>query len=109
VIIPASNRLLKLLRFFGVPDTSSLSADEAWKERAALLADPIKKARWDKYVYLTQDVDSKASDLKPFDPGAIDMVTLPQDWSATRVEREYREEMAAMLLECGTGLAQVLL
>ncbi len=73
----ASNRLLKLLRFFGVPSASSLSADEAWKERAAIFADPANKERWNKYVYLTHDVGSESPELKPFDPVAIETVTLP--------------------------------
>ncbi len=102
MIISASNRLLKLLQFFGVPNTSSLSAEEAWKERSAIFADAAKKARWNKYVYLTHDVGSESPDLKPFDPGAIETVTLPQDWSATRAEREYREQMAAKIFEGGT-------
>ncbi len=97
--IPTSNRLLKLLRFFGVPSTSSLSADEAWKERAAIFADPAKKERWNKYVYLTHDVSSESSDLKPFDPVAIETVIIPQDWSAARAEREYREQAATKILE----------
>jgi NAD-dependent DNA ligase len=98
-LVPASNRLLKLLKFFGVPDPSDIPAEEAWEKRAALFENPANKERWNKYVYLTNDVDSKSSDLKPFDPVALETVILPQDWSAARAEREYREQMAAKILQ----------
>lgn len=98
-VIPPSNRLLKLLLFFGVPNASDLSADEAWEARAAIFADPAKKERWSKYVYLTHDVDSESPDLKPFDPVALEAVILPPDWSAARAEREYREQTAVRVLE----------
>jgi NAD-dependent DNA ligase len=98
-MIPASNRLLKLLKFFEVPDPSDMPADEAWENRAALFEDPANKERWNKYVYLTGDVSSKSPDLEPFDPIALESVTLPQDWSAARAEREYREQMAAKILQ----------
>ncbi len=99
LMIPASNRLLKLLKFFGVPDPSDMPAEEAWEKRAALFENPANKERWNKYVYLTGDVSSESPELEPFDPFALDAVTLPQDWSAARAEREYRERIAAEILQ----------
>src|SRR2546425_2299320 len=98
-MIPASNRLLKLLKFLEVPDPSDMPADDAWEKRAALFEDPANKERWNKYVYLTHDVSSKSPDLEPFDPIDLEAVTLPQDWSAARAAREYREQMAAEILQ----------
>jgi NAD-dependent DNA ligase len=96
---PASNRLLKLLKFFGAPDPADMPADEAWEKRAAFFEDPANKERWNKYVYLTGDVDSESPDLKSFDQAALETVILPQDWTAARAEREYREQMAAKILQ----------
>jgi len=101
LVVPPSNRLIKLLRFFAVPNAGGISEDEAWKVRAAIFADPTNKERWNKYVYLTHDVNSESPDLKPFDPVALEAVILPEDWSAARTEREYREQMATTILkEC---------
>ncbi len=97
--IPPSNRLLKLLRFFEIPNPDDLSAGEAWELRSAIFEDPAKKERWNKYVYLTGDVNSESADLKRFDPVALEAVILPPDWSAARAEREYREQMAARILK----------
>lgn len=75
-----------------------MTSDEAWGARATIFADPAKKQRWHKYVYLTHDLDSRSSELKPFDPAALEAVVLPPDWTAAKAEREYREQMAAKIL-----------
>ncbi len=98
-MIPASNRLLKLLRFFGVPDPSDMPAEEAWEKRAALFEDPANKERWNKYVYLTGDVSSESPELQAFNPVELEAVALPKDWTAARAEREYRERKAEEILQ----------
>ncbi len=98
-LFPPSNRLLKILLFFEVPNARDLSADEAWEVRSVIFADPAKKERWNKYVYLTSDVDSASSDLQPFDPATLEVVILPQGYTAAKAEREYREKSAARILE----------
>jgi NAD-dependent DNA ligase len=98
-MIPASNRQLKALRFFGLPVENAISTEAARREIARLLEREQDKLRWDKYVYLTRDFDSSSAELKDFDPEALSRVVLPEDWTATKAEREYREEMAARILE----------
>jgi NAD-dependent DNA ligase len=98
-MIQASNRLLKLLKFFGIPDPDDMLAEEAWEKRAALFEDPANKERWNKYVYLTGDVSSESPELQPFNPVELEAVALPKDWSAARAERQYRERKAEEILE----------
>jgi NAD-dependent DNA ligase len=98
-MIPPSNRLLKLLAFFGEPDPSNMSADEGWEKRAAIFDDPANKERWNKYVYLTNDVSSESPNLQPYDPVELKAVTLPKDCTAAKAEREYREREAAKILK----------
>ncbi len=95
----ASNRQLKLMRFFGVPVAEGISADVARRVISDILADPANRERWDKYVCLTRDVSSESADLKPFNPASLEDVVVPQGWYAAKAEREYREEMAAKILE----------
>jgi NAD-dependent DNA ligase len=97
-MIPASNRLLKLLTFFSVPDPGDMPAEEAWEKRAALFEDPANRERWNKYVYLTGDVSSESPELQPFNPVELEAVALPKDWTAARAEREYRERKAEEIL-----------
>ncbi len=99
MVIPASNRQLKLMRLFGASVAGGISADEAKRAISNILADPANRARWDKYVFLTHDLTSESAHPKPFDPAALDGVVVPQGWYAARAEREYREEMAAKILK----------
>jgi hypothetical protein len=39
-----------MMRLFGVPVVSDVSADAARKVISDILADPANRARWDKYV-----------------------------------------------------------
>lgn len=97
-MIRASNRQLKAFRFFGLPVESAISAENARVEIARLLEQEQNRLRWDKYVYLTRDLDSSSAELTDFDPEALSRIVLPKDWTATKAEREYREEMAARIL-----------
>jgi hypothetical protein len=98
-VIQASNRQLKLLRFFGLPVEHAISTEHAGIETTRLLQLGQNKLLWDKYVYLTQDFDSSTAELKNFDPTLLSHVVLPPDWTASKAEREYRERMAASILE----------
>src|SRR5207244_1775786 len=82
VMIPASNRQLKTLRFFAVPMPAALSTDEAGRRIAELLAVVENRLRWDKYVYLAKDVDSRSPELIELDLQALSEVVLPKDWTA---------------------------
>ena len=99
--IPASNRQLKVIRFFSMPMLGDISAIEAARMVRTILADPDNAERWEKYVYLTGDVGSKSADPKPFEPDALAQVVLPPGWTSAEAERDYRQETAARLLKDG--------
>jgi NAD-dependent DNA ligase len=101
VTIPASNRQLKVIRFFEMPIPENMPAVEAARTIKALLVNPGNAERWDKYVYLTGDVSSESADPMPFDPAALARVVLPPGWTSQKAERKYREETAARLLKNG--------
>ena len=77
MIVPAGNRQLKLMRFFGVP-VAEVSADVARRVISDILANPTNREQWDKYVYLTHDVSSESAYLKPFDSVALKGVAVPR-------------------------------
>ncbi len=99
MIIPASNRQLKFMRFFGASVSDGISAGDAKRAISNILADPANRERWDRYVFLTRDLTSESAYPKPFDHAALEGVVVPQGWYAARAEREYREEMAAKILK----------
>ena len=99
--IPASNRQLKVMRFFEVPIPEEISMGQAGHMIGSILKDPGNQERWDKYVYLTHDLSSESADLKPFNPAALEVVVLPPGWSSAKAEREYREKIAARILKDG--------
>lgn len=77
---PATNRQLKALRFFGVPVTLDMTKGHATRYITHIFADADRRARWNKYVFMTGDVESDSADLKPFDPAALERIVLPSDW-----------------------------
>lgn len=99
MIVAASNRQLKLLRFFGVQVAEGISTDAARRAISDILANPANRERWEKYVFLTRDLTSESAYPKPFDPATLAGVVVPHGWYAARAEREYREEMATRILE----------
>jgi len=99
--VPASNRQLKVIQFFGVPVPEDLSGVQAARMIRTILSEPGIAQRWDKYVYVTGDVGSESADLKPFDPAALAKVILPPGWSSAEAERDHRERIARPLLKDG--------
>lgn len=97
----ASNRQLKVLRLFAVSVGERIPAGQAGVLVHNIFEDPAKRERWNKYVYLTHDVDSKSGHLKLFDTTALENVVLPPGWSAAKAEREYREQVATKILSDG--------
>ncbi len=99
--IPPSNRQLKVYRFFGMSVPEGLSSLQAARTIKALLADLGNMERWNKYIYLTDDLTSESPDLKPFDPAALARMDLPPGWTSQKAEQKYREETGAHLLKDG--------
>lgn len=96
---PATNRQIKVLRFYRVPLPEMFSVAQASWEIADLWANEENRLSWEKYVFLTGDVDDDSSDLRPYDPAALRSVILPDGWVSSAAVHQHREALAASLLE----------
>jgi hypothetical protein len=94
----ASNRQKKLLRFFEVPFSASISAGAAGWEISAIMSDEECRERWRRYLFLTNDFDSDTDLLKPFDKAALQSVRIPVDWSSSEAFRHFRDELVDDIL-----------
>ena len=81
---PATNRQLKVLRFFGAPidppPTKGRASGAIWR----LCSDPANKHLWLAYLYSTGDEDDSTSELLPHDRAALAHVVIPDDWQPKR-------------------------
>ena len=102
-IIRANNRQLKILRFFGFDLEGDVSYDSTRDIIGEILAIKSNRNLWQKYVYLTGDLDSASPMLKDFDPEELLSVELPKGWHVATAEREYQRILAAKILN-GRGL-----
>ena len=98
---PASNRQLKVLRFFGIPFAPNITKGLAVRYIFGIFDDPKNRERWNKYVFLTDDAESESSELKSFDPAALEAVVLPSDWEAKgqKLNTSYRARAESLLSE----------
>ncbi len=98
----ASNRQKKLLRFFGIKFTHSISSGAAGWEIGSLFNDPENELSWNKYLYLTSDFSGDSDQLKPFDRTELDSLKLPEGWSASAAAGEYRSEIISSEMHDGS-------
>lgn len=81
---PATNRQLKVLRFFGFPldppPTKGRASGLIWR----CCSDPANKHLWLAYLYTTRDEDDSSTDLLPYDKVALARVVIPGDWQPKR-------------------------
>jgi hypothetical protein len=77
---PATNRQLKVLRFFGVPIDPAPSKGRAGGIIGRLFSDPVNKHLWTAYIYITGDEDDSTAELRPHDRTALEQVVIPEDW-----------------------------
>lgn len=113
---PATNRQLKVLRFFGIPFEQGITRGHATGCVCGIFGNAKKTERWRKYVFLTKDITDKSPHLEPFDPAELERVVLPPGWkygtilteapmSETELEdrralaKEYEESERAELAE----------
>lgn len=97
-MLGASNRQKKLLKFFEVKFSPSISIGAAGWEIEALLEDEANRDRWHRYLFLTSDFDNDTDDLLPFDERELATVNLPDDWSAREEITRFKEELVASTL-----------
>jgi hypothetical protein len=95
----ATNRQKKVLRLYDIPHIDALSSQEASWEITALWQDSVKRERWDKYFYLTEDFDDSDDQLRQFDRAELDALVLPPGWDRHDRVKKHREALAALLLK----------
>jgi NAD-dependent DNA ligase len=95
----ATNRQKKVLRFFGVKFGPQLSVGAAGVRIDALMSDAANRAKWKRYLFLTQDFDSDSDQLKPFSLADLEKVQVPDGWSAQQAIAEFKEDLAARIVQ----------
>ena len=77
----ASNRQLKLLKFFGKKPPANATSDIARRMISRIFMEkPHYRELWAKYKFITGDDDNDSPDLKPFDLEELLDLALPDDW-----------------------------
>lgn len=105
---PATNRQLKVLRFFGVPIDPAPSKGRAGGIIGKLFSDPVNKHLWTAYIYITGDEDDSTAALRPHDRTALAQVVIPEDWrprprfTVSNEKRKALEMVVADLLKEGS-------
>ncbi|MCL2076319.1 MAG: BRCT domain-containing protein [Betaproteobacteria bacterium] len=98
-MIKASNRQLKLLKFFGVPATSAWSQGAAGWEIAKIMKLQGNEELWRRYIFITGDVTGESADPVPVDPVSLWRVDVPSDFDYRAAVRRHRKEVAADTLK----------
>ena len=93
ILMTASNRQKKILRFFGINFADNISSGAAGWEIGSLFHDPSNELAWNKYLYLTNDFCRDSDQLASFDKEQLDKAELPDDWTLSEAASEYRKEI----------------
>jgi len=104
---PATNRQLKLLRFFGVDFSTSMTKGVCSGVISSIFSDPSNKHLWTAYVYTTGDEGDDSTELLPHDKIALRLVSIPEDWRPKSISdsssaRKALEGMVAEILKEGS-------
>ena len=105
----ASNRQLKVLKFFGQYPGEMITKGDASRVITHLFMSPSNRELWLKYVFLTGDETQDSPELLPYDPDGLATVVVPDDWKPhgsnikrlSGIERERLIEMATGILKEG--------
>jgi hypothetical protein len=82
----ATNRQIKVLRFFGMNPQASVDRGTATSLILRLFGDEEKRTAWLKYKLLTGDVYDDSPELRPFTPNELANVHLPFDSNVSNAE-----------------------
>lgn len=105
---PATNRQLKLICFFNVSFSQSLTKGAASGIIARIFKEAENKNLWERYVYLTGDEGNESSDLSTFDWDELRSVVIPESWRPSRSKaistdrKERLRELITDVLRDGT-------
>lgn len=104
---PATNRQLKLLKFFGVDVSRSMTKGTCSGIISRIISEPSKKQLWTAYVFTTGDEDDSSTELLPHDLTALSKVSIPEGWrpkssSDSSSTRKAHEDIVADILKEGS-------
>jgi hypothetical protein len=77
--LPATNRQVKLLRFFGMSPDARLNRGTATSLITRILSEAENRKRWIQYKLLTEDIGDESAELRPFDRHQLTNVRIPFD------------------------------
>jgi len=105
----ATNRQMKVLRFFNPCYVDRISKGEASRLITQIFLISSNRELWMKYVFVTGDESQDSMDLQPFDLHHLRTVAVPADWKPhasnikkkTGFEKERLLEMATAILKDG--------
>ncbi len=105
----ATNRQMKVLRFFNLDCTHRFSKGEASRLITQIFLNPSNRELWMKYVFVTGDENQDSPDLQPFDLAHLRTVAVPDGWKPhgskikkkSGFEKERLLEMATDILKDG--------
>lgn len=98
----ASNRQKKLLRFFGLNFTPTISSGAAGWQIGQLLHNPDHQLAWKKYLFLTNDFCRDSDQLKAFDRAELDSLKLLENSTASAAAADYREDTVSAEMPDGS-------
>lgn len=105
---PATNRQLKVLRFFGVPIDPAPSKGRAGGIIGKLFSDSDNKHLWTAYIFTTGDEDDSSTELRQHNRAGLAQVVIPEDWrphprsTISNEKRKALEIMVSDLLKEGS-------
>tara|TARA_Y100000294_G_C8487527_1_gene309383 strand:+ start:222 stop:857 length:636 start_codon:yes stop_codon:yes gene_type:complete len=103
---PATNRQLKVLKFFGeLHSGQTYTKGIASRIITAVMMIPENRKNWEKYVFLTNDTTQDSSELQSFTWEEIEKVQIPDDWKphGSRI-RKHKGIEKERLIELATNL-----
>ncbi|MEY4243968.1 MAG: hypothetical protein RLZZ245_1553 [Verrucomicrobiota bacterium] len=101
ILMTATNRQKKLLRFFGIKFAHNISSGAAGWEIGSIFNDPKNELAWNKYLFLTKDFSGDSDQLTTFERIELDSLELPQDWTASAAASQYRSDIVASEISDG--------
>jgi hypothetical protein len=101
----ATNRQMKVLRFFTPFYTRRISKGDASRLIIEIFRIPGNRELWMKYVFVTGDENQDSPDLLPFDLDYLRTVAIPDDWKphGSKIKKKSGFEKAR-LLEMATDI-----
>lgn len=105
---PATNRQVKVLKFFGRLPSPQVRKGIASGIISRIFCEEVNRDLWERYLYMTRDEGDDSPDLAPFDLNSLANIEIPVDWfpahsnRTSKNQRERQREMVSIMLEEGS-------